>query len=190
MNIITAVLKALMKERNRVAKEKLGPPITVASPRLMDESKKPDGFRDIKWGTDISTLSGMSRYTVDGSEREGESDLEFYVREGDELQIGEAKLSAIGYAFYKHKFSFVNIVTDNQKDFDALKDIVFVKFGIGDQPDKYIEEWLWISKIVGIMLRYDKSSQIGLLRIASQKILQQMEEDKRQKAIEGAEKGF
>ncbi len=36
MNIILAVLKSLTKDRNRVAKEKLGPPVTVASPHLMD----------------------------------------------------------------------------------------------------------------------------------------------------------
>ncbi len=186
MNIITAVLNAFMKERNRVAKEKLGPPVTVASPHLMDESKEPDGFRGIKWGTDISTLSGMNRCPEDSPEPH----MAFYTREGDELQIGGAKLSIIAYGFYKHKFLVATLFTDNPIDFYALKDIVFEKFGSGDQPNKHKEEWLWLGKIAGIHLKYDKSSQEGSLWICSEKIRLQEKEDKKQKAKEGAEKGF
>lgn len=55
----------------------------------------PDGFREIKWGTDISELKGMAHVRTDPSY----GGVEFYTRKGDELRFGDAQLYNIEYAF-------------------------------------------------------------------------------------------
>jgi len=54
---------------------------------------EPDGFRGIKWGTNISELPDMSL-----SEDYGNS--KFYLRKGEKLKIGDADIDRIGYGFY------------------------------------------------------------------------------------------
>ncbi len=158
---------------------------TVKSPTELTFKNEPDGFRGIKWGTDISTLSGMTC-----AANPFDSNIKFCTRKNDRLQIGKAKLSAIVYQFYKDKFYIVAISTNNPINFDALKDVVFVKFGDGRQPNKYIKRWVWFGDMANIGLEYNESSQTGTLLIFSQKISLQIEEVKKQEAKEGAEKGF
>ncbi len=50
---------------------------------------EPDGFRDIKWGTDISTLKDMALVmSID-------KDTKRYKRNGDVLRMGDVNLSYI-----------------------------------------------------------------------------------------------
>lgn len=67
----------------------------------------PDGFRGIKWGTDIRTLCGMKYFRTD----ESYGGIEVYIRENDELKIGDATLERIEYVFWRGKFCAVGIYT-------------------------------------------------------------------------------
>lgn len=169
---------------------------------------EPDSFRDIKWGTDISSLSGMNYIEDFSTPIEGVStpNLKVYTRENDELQIGGAKLEEISYLFYKNKFSMVAITTNGLANFKALKDATFTKFGKGQQPTVktekrtveeiwgLVEQWVWFGETTSIALKYDESSKVGILGLGSPKYLnkveRQMRTDQKQRAKKGAEKGF
>jgi hypothetical protein len=61
---------------------------------------EPDGFRGIKWGTSFSTHGKemvASRRTDDGS-------IKCYLRTGDKLSIGDAKLTSLEYCYWKDQF--------------------------------------------------------------------------------------
>lgn len=88
---------------------------------------KPDGFRDIKWGTDISTLQGMKRFFRQ-VEYEG---IKIYTKKDEILFIGRAKPKRIEYGFWKGKFCSLLIRIEGYENWLALKETVFEKFGRG-----------------------------------------------------------
>lgn len=93
--------------------------------------EEPDGFRGIKWGTDISTLKNLK--VADTWKVEG---MEEFIKDGDELAIGDAKLKSINYYFWKGKFAQVRIeVTENNRNINKLSDILVGKFGTPEQVD-------------------------------------------------------
>src|SRR3990170_3555444 len=64
--------------------------------------KEPDGFRDIKWGTDIETLKDM-KFKGDYESSK------IYTRENDRLRVGVAEVDSVEYFFWKGKFHEVDI---------------------------------------------------------------------------------
>jgi hypothetical protein len=64
---------------------------------------EPNGFRDIKWGAEISTLKDMTLVmSID-------NDAKSYQRKNDVLKIDGAKLDYIHYEFWKGIFYLVDI---------------------------------------------------------------------------------
>ena len=55
---------------------------------------EPNGFRGIKWGTDIKTLKDM-KYLINY-----EDVIDMYSRDKDKLFFGKAKIGSIHYIFY------------------------------------------------------------------------------------------
>lgn len=149
---------------------------------------EPEGFRGIKWGTDINTLSRM-KYSITDPSYGG---VQYYIREVDELKIGGATLERIEYGFWRGKFCDVIIYTTGYVNFNNLKQVVFKKFGKGyqKQKDGYIESYYWWGENTLMMLDYDLFSQEGCLFMSSKEMLKQMREYEKQKAKEWAEKGF
>lgn len=143
---------------------------------------EPDGFRGIKWGTNISTLKDMIL-----KEEDPNGLLKIYGRKGDTLEIGGAKLKSISYCFWQGKLFDVLIQTE---DFggEELKNVCFEKFGRGAKMSRYSEDYQWDGKIALIILSISTSK--GTLLIQSQEIARQKETYERQKAKEGAKKGF
>jgi hypothetical protein len=75
-----------------------------ASARPSMHPPDPDGFRDIKWGTEISRLKDMEEVEQDKSSGK---DLVWCRRKGDTLAIGKAKLENIFYSFWMGEFESV-----------------------------------------------------------------------------------
>ncbi len=134
---------------------------------------EPDGFRGIRWGTDIRTLSGMKRLRI---RRSGLfQEIYTYTRKGDKLVIGSAKIETIKYDFWRGKFCDVWIYTKGYVNWCALKDAIFKKFGRGRKLElSGEEEYEWIGRKTRMLLDYDCIRKVGLLRICSRKILKQM----------------
>jgi len=137
---------------------------------------EPVGFRDIRWGTDVSELSGMEYLETDSNYIGG---LQVYTKKGDDLRIGEAELTKIKYGFWKGKFYGVTIYTKGYGNWFGLKNAVFEKFGEGEyQIDKIEEIYSWIGDMTGMVMGYDEIAKEGRLGIFS------LEMDKQEKALE------
>ncbi|WP_146204166.1 hypothetical protein [Prosthecochloris marina] len=147
---------------------------------------EPDGFRGIKWGTAINSLSNMTAIDTEG-------DTHTYERIGDEMKIGNAELAVLKYFFWKGKLSGIGIKTKGYSNWAALKDVVFEKFGKGYQRNRFIEDYLWGSFSKGktvISLEYNEFSKVGTLFLYSIEVEKQKAEYKKQQAKEGAASGF
>jgi len=147
---------------------------------------EPDGFRGIKWGTKISDLKGMEYVRTDPSS----GGIKMYRRKGDVLQIGSAKLDRIEYGFWRGRFCDVYVYTSGSVNWLGLKNAVFEKFGKGNQGNEFIEEYWWFGTKTWMMLKYNEISEKGYLWMTSVKISDEQEAYNKQKAKEGAEKGF
>ncbi len=130
---------------------------------------EPDGFRGIKWGTDISTLRGLELVEDDGLDK-------FYKNKEDKMTLGASHLSEIIYLFWNGKFASILIQTSGLENYGHLKDACFEKFGKGMRTDADqkldIEYYIWEGAITGIDLKYEKVKDVGLLYIFSLEVKQ------------------
>jgi hypothetical protein len=161
----------------------------------------PEGFRDIKWGTEISVLKDMEEVEQDISSGRG---IVWYRRKGDILAIGGAKLKKIYYSFWKGEFESVWIDFEGEENFEAVKRELFERFGKGLEPGASMDKmdkmgkrpprersptehaggfYVWWGKNTEIWLSYSKDRRKGTLTMNSTKI----REEKRayEKAREG-----
>ena len=147
---------------------------------------EPDGFRGIKWGTNILELQGMTHVRTDSSY----GGVEFYTREGDDLRFGDAQLERIEYAFWKGKFASVWIHSMGYANWLDLHDATIAEFGGGYKPHRYIEQYLWFGSSTMILLQYNETGREGTLCMFSQTIIKQQKEYDEEKSPRGATKGF
>ncbi len=96
---------------------------------------EPDGFRGIKWQTDIATLDPL--HTMEVIEIFGP--FVYYKKNKEDLQLVTVKLDHIIYEFWNGKFSGVMIKVRGSNQFDILKEYVFARFGPG-QRSKVLEQ--------------------------------------------------
>ena len=114
---------------------------------------EPDGFRGIKWGTDISTLKDM--VFIDAIYR----DMKRYERRGDELKIGEAKLDYIQYEFRKGRFYLVEMWFKGGENFNQIKETMFEIYGKGRSMTEKTEGYFWEGEKTDMIMIYD--SEVG-----------------------------
>ena len=161
---------------------------------------EPDGFRGIKWGTDIKTLSDMeyclaysASTSIFGPPESMVGKIKVYTRKGEKLLIGRAKLKRIKYYFWEGKFYMVEVTTESDSDSaHGLGEALIERFGKGNRGNSE-----WSGNKVEMRFTY----QGRYLRMVYKKISKQIEDHveqkrkewesyKEQKAKEGAEKGF
>ena len=135
---------------------------------------EPDGFRGIKWGTHISTLSDMVQVW-------GNGDRKLYTRKGEDLEIGGAKLHQIIYVFWQERLMEVRVSIlknyDGSRDelvnFNIVKDICFEQFGERKTPMLAREQYEWAGEKTWVHLgRGDLDSLrlvVGSVELANQK---------------------
>ena len=96
---------------------------------------EPDGFRGLKWQTDIATLDPL--HTMEVIEIFGP--FVYYKKNKEDLQLVTVKLNNIIYEFWNGKFSGVIIKVKGNDQFQILKEYVFARFGPG-QRSKVLEQ--------------------------------------------------
>ena len=156
-----------------------------ASARSSKPRSNPDGFRGIKWGTEISTLKDLEKVEQDKS---SDGDLVWYTRKGDTLAIGEAKLENIFYSFWMGNFEGVWIDFKGGENFEALKKALFEQFGKPLESEGSMEKmgkgagrersltegagtfYAWWGKNTEVWLLYSKDRHKGTLTINSRMI--------------------
>jgi ArsR family metal-binding transcriptional regulator len=90
---------------------------------------EPDGFRGLKWQTDIATLDPL--HTMEVIEIMGP--FTYYKKKKEDLHLVTVKLDDIIYEFWNGKFSGVMIKVRGNNQFQILKDYVFARFGPGQR---------------------------------------------------------
>lgn len=80
------------------------------------KDKEPDGFRGIKWGTELNAIGGMR---VIGEQDGGI--IKVCVRDKNRLRFGSAKLNEILYIFWNDKLWAVYMTTSGYKNAQRLK---------------------------------------------------------------------
>ena len=156
-----------------------------ASARPSKPRLDPDGFRDIKWGTEISTLKDMEKAEQDKSSNPA---LVWYTRKGDTLAIGKANLENIFYSFWMGNFESVWIDFKGDENFETLKKELFEQFGkvleseelmkkmdrrAGREPSTIKhggEFYAWWRKNTEMTLSYSKDRHKGTLTINSKRM--------------------
>jgi len=131
---------------------------------------EPEGYNGIKWETKLSTLDRMKHTRTDPA-RGG---IEFYVREGDTFKLENGKDKMVQYGFLREKFYVAVVSTKGPEEFNALKDTVFKKFGVGAKPFTNREEYLWVGKNVVMSLKYDENLKFGDYYIRSELLAKKM----------------
>ncbi len=144
-----------------------------------------DGFRGMKWGTEITSLTDMEMIEQLGSP---ESDLAWYIRKGDPLTLGRAKLEKISYAFWEGGLESVWIDFKGDENWEALRKELFEQFGEVLESEELLKRvdkkargdsstidhpemfYAWGGKNTDISLFYSKQSHKGNLSFISKKI--------------------
>jgi len=130
---------------------------------------EPSGFKEIDWGTEIATLSGMT--LLRREPRFG--GLDVYSREGEKLLAWGAPVAAIEYFFRKGKFFRGSVLTTSVEDYQDLRKAVFEKYGVGElqsQPAPGVTQFSWRGRITSMILQFEAPSGSGSLLITSRKI--------------------
>ena len=177
-----------------------------ASTRPSKPRSDPDGFRGIKWGTEISTLKDMEKIEQDKSSN---PDLIWYTKKGDTLAIGEATLENIFYLFWMGNFASVSIDFKGDENFETLKKDLLEQLGstvrseehtrkrhqrVGTEPSKTGAAdsfYAWWGKNTDMLLSYSKDRHMGTLDISSTSITEERRAyEKQREQEERLKKGF
>jgi hypothetical protein len=174
----------------------------IASTRPSKPRPDPEGFRDIKWGTEISTLKDMEEVEQDKSSGR---DLVWYRRKGDTLAIGGAKLESIFYSFWMGEFESVWIDFEGEANFQALKKEFFERFGKARESAGNMDKaerralrqrspterpgpfYAWFGENTEIWLSYSKDRHKGTFTMNSRKISEERRDYEKEKL---KERGF
>jgi hypothetical protein len=160
-------------------------------PEQTDKSKGSqtdlDGFRGIKWGTDVSTINGLTIYK--GS-IEGGKDIQFYIREGDDLKLGGVDLDKIVYGFWKNKLLSVRLFAKGLANWSLLKTVSTEKFGKSYETPNLKNTYAWLPGKASVFLRYKEDNGEATLIIAGTEILAQKLNEEKETSRKAAAKGF
>ena len=177
------------------------------SARPSKPSSEPDGFRGIRWGTDISTLKDMEKSEQDKSSN---GSLVWYTRKEDTLAIGKAKLENIFYSFWMGSFGSVWIDFKDDENFGTLKKELFGRFGKVPESQELVKKtdkeatrepstighagefYGWWGKKTEMSLSYSKERHKGTLYINSRMISEERTayEKEKEKERRPKERGF
>jgi len=117
---------------------------------------EPDGFRGIKWGTNISTLKDMVFLMAI------EKNVKRYERKADELKIGKAKLDYIHYEFRNGKFYLVEMWFHGIENFNHAKEVMFETYGRGRNMSEKTESYFWEGEKTDMIMIFDADMGGGI----------------------------
>jgi len=170
-----------------------------ASHRPSKRLSDPEGFRDIKWGTEISMLNDMEEVEQDKSSGK---DLIWYRRKGETLTMGQARLENIFYSFWMGEFESVWIDFEGEENFKALQKECIERYGKVRGPEGTTDKmgrrgrrerslterpgafYAWWGKNTETLLSYSKDRHKGTLTMNSVKVSEERREFEREKQRE------
>ncbi len=147
---------------------------------------EPDGFRGIKWGAHIGGVESNYRMTFLFESR----GFRKFTRDGDELEIGQAKTKPPQYGFFKDRFCEVFVYFEGKLNFLMVKEVTFERFGKPTKEDALGEDFWWRGDLAWIHLKFDPLKDRGRLWIFSKPLMDEALKDWKNKLKKAGEKGF
>ncbi len=136
---------------------------------------EPDGFRGIKWQTDIVSLDPFR--TMEVIEIMGP--FTYYTKIKEDLRYGTADLVDIVYEFWNGKFSGVVVKVKGEDQFQKLKDYCFARFGEGQRSKTYaqmqVQDFYYNGVKTRMYLKYSDIDRMGELSLYSIALLSQQQ---------------
>jgi len=129
---------------------------------------EPEGFADIKWRQDISTLEGMVCV------KNKHPQQKVYTKKDDDFKMGKANLDRVEYYFWDDKFYSAIVTIKGYENFKRLKKAVFNEFGKGKEEE--VRDgfgYSWKNDKTTINLGYLKDYQKGTLSIELKDVARQ-----------------
>ena len=126
----------------------------------------PGNFNGMWWGQYLGELKNMQLVSYEPSQY-GEF---YYTRQGDVLQIGDAKLEYVQYGFWKGLYSSFAFGTTGVRNWEALRNIVFENFGRWHKPDWRVWRYEWVGRNSAMSLAFDEATEEGQLYVYSKVI--------------------
>ena len=152
------------------------------------EGSEPDGFRNIKWGTNLRLLENMKHI---GNRDDFGEVIALYIRMDDELIVGGAALEKIEYSFWNNKFFEVSLGTGGYRKCAALKESAIERFGKGKNEKNKIIEWIGDKSIATFQGFISGRCNLSIWSYDIYKeLINQSRQKSSNKAKEGAGKGL
>jgi len=118
-------------------------------------ASQPDDFRGIKWGAEVSSVSGLNQIADEGN-------LALYEKSGDLLQMDEVRLEQVVYGFYKNRF-YMGMVYFPAAGFKRIEEMLTRQLGQPAKPDNTPSKLIWDGDSVSVLLSVGDNSDQGRL---------------------------
>ena len=133
----------------------IGPRTSYAIPKTFPYGE-PLGFREMKWGDDISDYPEMKLlFFADG-------DMEELCKINEDLNIFNFKANNIIYRFYRGKFEGVKI-TYKLNYYDSILNFAYNKWGKETLNNKNLQEISWKGKKSLVIIEKDRYATLKIL---------------------------
>lgn len=143
-----------------------------------------NGFRNRKFGTDISQFQDLTLLKDNGSQKT-------YASKTEQLKVGEGTLQSINYIFYKNRFMGVMLTAHGEDNRQYIYQVFVTAFGNGIRPPvaNGYEEYFWTGKTTNARLTMRGRDDLELW-IGSNSIQEEYDKEVKEKVLEAAAKSF
>jgi hypothetical protein len=140
---------------------------------------EPDGFRGIKWGTNIARLPGMELVKNGGAEK-------YYVRPDDKLKIGDAVIEKITYGFYRDEFFKVMIHFKGLMNYMHMKETLTGLYGDGEHVSFGKSLYTWTGSKVLVVIEFNGTLNEGEVLYTYKPVMEKLTKETGAKPPKGA----
>lgn len=128
---------------------------------------EPDGFRGVKWGTELSSRKDMQRLAQD------KNGNVYYKRHNDKMQIGDAPLNMVWYREHHHQFESVYMEASGADNQSSLLAALNHRFGPGARASLSAEKYLWDGPTTRIFVSCDASHTCTVVLMSKKLLLEE-----------------
>jgi hypothetical protein len=132
---------------------------------------EPKHFRGIKWGDPVMGFLSDMVLVLDGGA------LKAYVRKGEDMSMGEAKLDRLHYIFYGGRFYCVYIEFSGAESFNRLRETLVDWYGPGEEKRASNKHLYWVGGTVSVTMNYNEATAKGELGYKYMPIDAQLEQE-------------
>lgn len=125
-------------------------------------ASEPDSFHSIKWGSQVSSISGLNQIADEGNIILYEKSDDLGLAGKGQLKMGEVSLEQVIYGFYKGRF-YMGMVYFPAAGFKRIKEMLTREIGQPAKPDDTPSKLIWDGANVSVLLTLAENSEMGRL---------------------------